>query len=389
MASWVGWLTYDALKTADVLEKPALLVHSEAAAIPQGAKEYAKRAGDNVELIMLDDVTQFDFYDQPEAVSTSVNAVVEHFQNTLKTVMNPALADTAQDKAAIKTIVESVGTLADTGNFEALEKLYAEEVEVDYTSLAGGEVELKSPQGLMAQWASVLPGFDLTRHELSNIIVKIDGHKAIATADVVADHYVSDLFWQVKGDYLYKLEKGSEGWQITSHIFNLTSEEGTRDVFGPAAENATANPAPYVLRQKTQQAVRDFLTALEEKDMEKFASVWAEDALQDMPYVPEGFPKRVNGKDNLIAHYAAWFENSGDADFTSQLVFYPMQNPKMVFAEFKGNADIIPTGRKYDQHYGGLFHVENGKIKLFREYFDPESFKYAFGLDEGEDFHKK
>ena len=82
-ASWEGWLTYDALKTADVQDKPALLVHSEAAAIPQGAKEYAQRAGDNVRLMMLDNVSQFDFYDQPEAVNTSANAVVEHFNKTL------------------------------------------------------------------------------------------------------------------------------------------------------------------------------------------------------------------------------------------------------------------------------------------------------------------
>ena len=84
VASWDGWLTYDALKTADVQDKPALLVHSEAAAIPQGAKEYAERGGDNVDLIMLDDVTQFDFYDQPEAVNTSSDAVAEHFKKTLK-----------------------------------------------------------------------------------------------------------------------------------------------------------------------------------------------------------------------------------------------------------------------------------------------------------------
>lgn len=84
VASWGGWLTYDALKTADIQEKPALLIHSEAAAIPQGAKEYVDRAGDNAELIMLDEVTQFDFYDQPEAVNTSVNAVAEHFKKTLK-----------------------------------------------------------------------------------------------------------------------------------------------------------------------------------------------------------------------------------------------------------------------------------------------------------------
>jgi len=111
------------------------------------------------------------------------------------TAINPALADSAQDEAAIKTIVESVGSLADTGNFETLEKLYAEEVEVDYTSLAGGAVELKSPQALMSQWASMLPGFDRTRHEISSISVEVIGDKAIATADIVADHYVNDLFW--------------------------------------------------------------------------------------------------------------------------------------------------------------------------------------------------
>ena len=269
--------------------------------------------------------------------------------------MNPA-----KDEAEIKTIVESVGTLADTGNFEALEELYAPEVELDYTSLTGGEIELKSPQAIMTQWASVLPGFDRTRHEVSNIKVSSNGQTATATADVTASHWVSDLFWQVKGHYLYRFAKDEDRWLITAHQLNLVSEEGTRDVFGPAIDYATANPVAYIKRQKTKQAVRDFLTALETKDMELFASVWAEDAMQEMPYAPEGFPTRVSGKNNLIQHYAAWPENSGKADFTSRLVFYPMQNPEMIFAEFKGKADIIPTGRTYEQHYGGLFHVENG-----------------------------
>ena len=287
-----------------------------------------------------------------------------------------------QDRAAIKTIVESVATLADTGNFESLEKLYAEEVEVDYTSLNGGEVELKSPQVLMTQWASILPGFDRTRHQLANINIAVNSNSAQASADVIADHYVDGLFWQVTGSYLYQLRKNNDGWKITNHRFYFKDEQGTRDVFGLAAERATAYPSPYILRRQTQQVVRDFLTALEEKNMEKFASVWAEDAVQDMPYSPEGFPNRVSGRDNLIKHYAGWPENSGKADFTSQLVFYPMQDPAMVFAEFKGDVDILSTGRKYQQHYGGLFHVENGQIKLFREYFNPVPFVYAFGMDE-------
>lgn len=297
--------------------------------------------------------------------------------------INPsnALAD-AREEAAVKTVVESVGTLADTGNFEALEALYAPEIEVDYTSLSGGEAEIKSPQALMAEWAGVLPGFDRTRHEISNIRVSGGNETATARADVVAEHWVDDLFWRVEGDYVYKLAKDGDRWLINAHQFNLKEEDGTRDVFGPAIENATANPADYVKRRKTKQVVRDFLTSLETKDMERFASVWAEDAVQDMPYSPEGFPKRVSGKDSLLKHYAAWPENSGEADLTSQLRFYPMQDSEMIFAEFKGDVDIVSTGRKYLQTYGGLFHVVNGKIKLFREYYDPAPFVHAFGLDD-------
>ena len=83
-ASWEGWLTYDAIQTADQLEKPTLLVHSEAAAIPQGAKEYARRMGEHATATWLPDITQFDFYDRPDAVDTSADAVSEHFERTLK-----------------------------------------------------------------------------------------------------------------------------------------------------------------------------------------------------------------------------------------------------------------------------------------------------------------
>ena len=288
----------------------------------------------------------------------------------------------APDVAAIKTIVESVAVLADSGNFETLEQLYADEIRVDYTSLAGGEPELKSPQALMSEWAGVLPGFDRTRHDISNVVVSVTGARAVATADVIADHYVAELHWQVAGDYRYELVNAGDGWRITAATFNLRDEKGTRDVFGPATENAAANPPPYITRQQTAEAVRAFLTSLEEKDMEKFASVWAEDAVQDMPYSPAGHPKRVVGKEELVKLYAGWPKNSGEADFTSQLVHYPMQDPQTIFVEYKGDVEIIPTGRRYKQTYGGLFHVVDGKIKLFREYYDPAPFAWAFGLNE-------
>lgn len=289
---------------------------------------------------------------------------------------------TAPDEAAIYTIVESVANLADRGNFESLEKLYAQEVEVDYTSAFGGEVELKSPQALMSLWASSLPGFDRTRHEISNIETEINGNMATATADVTANHYLDEMFWEITGSYEYGLVKEDGQWAIDKMTFIAESEQGSRNIINQAVEQANLNPSGYIQRQQTKQAVIDFLKSLEEKDMDKFASVWADDAVQDMPFSPEGFPKRIEGKEELIKHYAAWPEISGKANFTDNLVFYPMQDATMVFAEWRGDVEIIPTDRKYKQRYGGLFHVVDGKIELFREYYDPIVFQNAFGLNE-------
>ena len=288
---------------------------------------------------------------------------------------------TTPDEAAIHTIVESVANLADRGNFESLEQLYAEEVEVDYTSAFGGEAELKSPQALMTQWASTLPGFDRTRHEISNVETKINGNKATATADVTANHYLDEMFWQITGSYEYGLVREDGQWVIDKMTFLAESEQGSRDVIDRAVEQAKVNPSAYIQRQQTKQAVIDFLKSLEDKDMDKLASVWADDAVQHMPFSPNGFPKRLEGKANLIEHYAPWSEISGRANFTDNLVFYPMQDATMVYAEWRGDVEIIPTGRQYKQRYGGLFHVVDGKIELFREYYDPIVFKYAFSLD--------
>ena len=83
VASWEGWLTYDAVSIADELNKPVQIVHSQEAAIPQGASEFYNRLPGEKEQLWLDGVTQFDFYDSPEAVANASEAVAQHFEQTL------------------------------------------------------------------------------------------------------------------------------------------------------------------------------------------------------------------------------------------------------------------------------------------------------------------
>ncbi len=79
LASWEGWLTFDAVRAAPGVTQPTLIVHSHAAAIPQGAEAfYAALAGEKA-AVWLEDVTQFDFYHQDAAVAAAADAVADHF----------------------------------------------------------------------------------------------------------------------------------------------------------------------------------------------------------------------------------------------------------------------------------------------------------------------
>ncbi|MGK7755190.1 alpha/beta hydrolase [Roseovarius sp. C03] len=84
LASWEPWLTYDAVSIASSLgDTPVQIIHSEAAAIPQGAHAFfADLKGPKAEL-WLEDVSQFDFYDDAAPVTAASDAAAGHFAKSL------------------------------------------------------------------------------------------------------------------------------------------------------------------------------------------------------------------------------------------------------------------------------------------------------------------
>ncbi|GAA0429694.1 membrane protein [Actinoplanes capillaceus] len=80
--AWADWLTYDAIALAPKIIQPTLLVHSEDAAIPDGARRFhAGLAGPRD--ILWTQGTQFDFYDTEPQVTISVDSAAAHFGRTL------------------------------------------------------------------------------------------------------------------------------------------------------------------------------------------------------------------------------------------------------------------------------------------------------------------
>lgn len=83
-AFWEGWLTFDGVASAPRLQQPLLLVHSEAAALPRAAQRFYSDVTAPKDQLWLDGVSQFDFYDRPDAVSAAVDAAVNHIDRTLR-----------------------------------------------------------------------------------------------------------------------------------------------------------------------------------------------------------------------------------------------------------------------------------------------------------------
>jgi uncharacterized protein len=73
--AWAEWLAFEPIPSADRIGVPVLIVHSETAAIPDGARRFAARLDTPAEFVWLAGRTQFDFYDQEPTVTESVEAV--------------------------------------------------------------------------------------------------------------------------------------------------------------------------------------------------------------------------------------------------------------------------------------------------------------------------
>lgn len=79
LAFWPDWLDFDSLSAAPLLCQPFALVHSEAAAVPQGAHAFFDRVRAPKREMWLEQVSQFDFYDDDRAVGAACDVAAAHF----------------------------------------------------------------------------------------------------------------------------------------------------------------------------------------------------------------------------------------------------------------------------------------------------------------------
>ena len=151
---------------------------------------------------------------------------------------------TIEERTAIVDVTTRMAWLADRRDWDALVAgVFVDRVQLDYTSLTGGEPATLAPADIVAGWRRGLGGLDATQHLVSNHLVDIDGDRAVATAQFQATHVLAnpsgDRVWTLGGHYRFELARRSDGWRIDALTMTVTWATGNQQIMALAA---TASP---------------------------------------------------------------------------------------------------------------------------------------------------
>ncbi len=116
-----------------------------------------------------------------------------------------------------------------------------------------------------------------------------------------------------------------------------------------------------------EKIVLDFIAAWSRLDVDEIVSYFAEDGIyHNMPTQP------VSGRESLRKFIAAFLKNWTETKWDVRNV---MSKGNVVVAERMDRT--VAAGKKIDLPCCGVFEMSNGKIKVWRDYFDMATYTKA------------
>jgi hypothetical protein len=151
------------------------------------------------------------------------------------------------DRADVVDVCTRMAWLADRRDWAGLIAVFDDEVELDYTSLGGGEPARLAPRQIVEAWASALGGLTATQHLVTNHLVTVhrpggagDDDTAVCTAAFQATHLLANAtggpIWTLGGHYRYTLRRTAGGWRITGVTMTADWATGNQHVMTLAAD---------------------------------------------------------------------------------------------------------------------------------------------------------
>ncbi|CAM5645255.1 putative PhzA/B-like protein [Streptomyces alboniger] len=123
-------------------------------------------------------------------------------------------------------------------------------------------------------------------------------------------------------------------------------------------------------RAAAQHTVAEHLRLTAAGRVDEWVTLFAPDAVLEFPFAPAGVPRRVTGRDALVAHMSN-FPETFDVEFVD-LVFHETVDPGLVIAEFRSTGTARPTGKPYEQTCISVVRTDDDAlITHYLDYWNP------------------
>ncbi len=126
-----------------------------------------------------------------------------------------------------------------------------------------------------------------------------------------------------------------------------------------------------------REIIANLYRHFENKDIAAVSEIVAEDIVMDLPYSPEGYPKRLIGKKDFTHHMASGLAAYAKVKFIN-MRFWDMADPGLIAVQFQGETEL-PSGSRYSNDYFCMFEIREGKLHSWLEYYNPLVAIEAFG----------
>ena len=159
----------------------------------------------------------------------------------------------AQTRCEIIDVYTAYGEGIDTKNWPLVRSCFADEIYIDYGetgAATGGAGNMRSAEAWMAALQSVINGFDITRHTISNFRFRDTDEGVECRAYLTSDHVIfgdpdnnyaaEDQVASVVGEYTNVYRRLDGDWKIVKSKLDTHYSKGNLALFAEAGERAAA-----------------------------------------------------------------------------------------------------------------------------------------------------
>ena len=161
---------------------------------------------------------------------TQLSEVEENSETRSAQVSQQKLADEME----IRRVVDEIDNAVDAKDWTKARTFFADRVNTDFTSLAGGKPAQITADELVGGWRTNLYADKKSFHLRGNHRIQINGSRAEAFSKAFAFNLLEKGkvtgLWEVWGNYTHTLERTKDGWKVSGMTLDVIHQRGNEKV---------------------------------------------------------------------------------------------------------------------------------------------------------------